>query len=229
MLETLSPTRCAGCERPGSLICDDCLSRFALIDPELSCLACGAPFGSGQCTECGGEPGACDRVLACAAFEGPVPRIVRAYKDAGEQRLAPLIAQLLYDTACHAEEAAPGRFGGILGEADAIAFVPATAEAFRRRGFDHMELIARELSSLSGVPFLDALTKHGGADQRLLGRAGRLASAADRYEVVADVRGLHLLFLDDVVTTGATIAAAATVLRAAGAASIDALALARVW
>ena len=88
-LETLSPTRCAGCERPGALICDRCLSRFQLIDPRLSCTQCGAPFGSLLCTECQGERGACERVLAAASFEDPVPRIVRAYKDGGERRSSP--------------------------------------------------------------------------------------------------------------------------------------------
>lgn len=44
LLETLSPTRCAGCERPGVLLCDDCLNKLVLIDPEESCALCGAPL-----------------------------------------------------------------------------------------------------------------------------------------------------------------------------------------
>jgi len=50
-LEALSPTRCAGCERFGALICQDCLASFALIDPCHSCIRCGAPFGDLLCTE----------------------------------------------------------------------------------------------------------------------------------------------------------------------------------
>lgn len=228
-LEALSPTRCAGCERPGSLICDDCLARLTLIDPVLACALCGAPFGADQCTECRGVPGSCDRVLAGVVFEGPAPRIVRAYKDAGEQRLAPLIAQLLLDIAEHAEEAAQGRYGGILSRADALAFVPATARAYRRRGFDHMGAIAHEFAALSGKPLVDVLIKHGAGEQRVLGRGERLAAGESVYELVGDVRGLRLLLLDDVVTTGATLSVAAGVLRAGGAAAIDGLAFARVW
>ena len=52
-LEVLSPTRCAGCERPGALICEACLSRIEVIDPVHACTRCGAPFGDMLCTECG--------------------------------------------------------------------------------------------------------------------------------------------------------------------------------
>ena len=240
-LEALSPTRCAGCERPGPLICPACLDRLVLIDPATSCIRCGAPGGYIICTECGNPTGAStsaasvaadesslSRVLATAVFEDPLPRIVRAYKDGGERRLAPLIAQMLLDTAKYAEAEAPDRYGGILAGVDALVFVPATARAYRRRGFDHMEGVARELSELSGAPLVDALVKHGSADQRRLGRAGRQASSQGAYETVERVESMRLLLVDDVITTGATLRSAARALADAGAAHIDALAVARV-
>ena len=46
---------------------------------------------------------ALDRCLACAVYAHPLPRIIKAYKDAGEHRLAPYLAELLYDTALHAQ------------------------------------------------------------------------------------------------------------------------------
>lgn len=235
-LEILSPTRCAGCERPGALVCERCLHELRLIDPSLSCTRCGAPFGSLVCTECaplqeGATPPIVrgpERVLAMAEFTEPLARTIRAYKDAGERRLAPLFAEMLLDTAEHAEAVAPERYGGILSDADAVSFVPATASAFRRRGFDHMELPARHLCELAGKPLLDALAKHGASDQRALGREGRRREALGAYEVVADVEGMRVLLIDDVVTTGATIAAAADALIDAGALHVDALSLARV-
>lgn len=236
VLEALSPSRCAGCERPGELICADCLESLELIDPASSCIHCGAPFGSLVCTECTpvtGEPhvlrsSAVGRVLAMGVYTGPLPRIIRAYKDAGEQRLAPLLGDMLLDAAEHAQACAPGRYGGLLSAADALAFVPATASAYRRRGFDHMEAIVSSLARAAGVPAVDALVKHGGADQRLLGRDERRLQAQGAYEVVADVRSARLLLVDDVITTGATVAAAADALERAGARSVDVLALARV-
>lgn len=198
-LEALSPTRCAGCERAGALICQDCLAALTLIDPRHSCTRCGAPFGDLLCTEC--------------SVEGT----------------SSAMAELLYDTALHAQVAAPERLGGVLSGADAVVFVPATAAAFRRRGFDHMEAIARPFCELSGVPLLDALVKYGHGDQRELGRKERRERAQGMYETVEGVHGRRLLLIDDVITTGATMAAASAELKRAGAAAVDGLAIARVW
>lgn len=237
VLEALSPTRCASCERPGSLVCDGCRASIVRIDPALSCTRCGAPYGSLVCTECRSEDGTLrlnaprhlDRCLAAAVFKGPPSRIIKAYKDGGERRLAPVIADLLLAAALEAEASAPDRYGGIISEVDGVVFVPSTAEAYRRRGFDHMEGVARPFAERSGAPLMDALVKHGSADQRALGREERRASAEGAFETVLDVEGLRLLLLDDVVTTGSTVDAAARALKGAGAVHVDVLALARVW
>ncbi len=233
-LEALSPTRCAGCERPGTLICERCLARLPLIDPRHACMRCGAPFGEILCTECdrdgaGANASPVARCLAMATYEDPLDRIIRVYKDAGERGLAPLLAEMLADTAAHAERVAPERYGGVVSDADALVFVPATAVAYVRRGYDHMEQIAAELSRRSGVPMLDALAKLGGADQRALGRKDRRAGMRGVFEVVERVRDMRLVLVDDVCTTGATLDAAAEALRRAGAHQVDALVLARVW
>lgn len=231
-LEALSPTRCAGCERPGVLLCDECLRSLVLIDPRESCTRCGAPYGRVLCTECRGAKTELDRCLACALFAGPLPRLIRAYKDGGERRLCHVIAQVLLDTALHAQDAAPTRYGGMLSNADFITFVPATKNAYRRRGFDHMEAVAQSLAGMAGVPVLDCIVKHGSSDQRKLGREGRLAAAGSIYEVPSSVRpgvrGARALLLDDVITTGATMTSVAATLKGAGAAHVDGLAAARV-
>ncbi len=239
--EALSPTRCLGCERSGSLICDRCLRSLQLIDPVQSCLRCAAPFGDLLCTECERDslqaqragaalaPTPVDRCLAMAVFEDPLPRIIRSYKDAGEKRAAPLLAELLFDTLLNAERAAPERYGGILTAADALVFIPATARAYRRRGFDHMQAIAVPLATMTGIELVDALVKHGSSDQRALGRQERQMTSHGAYEVVTDIAGKRILLIDDVITTGATVRSAASTLKRAGARSVDVTALARVW
>lgn len=167
--------------------------------------------------------------LAACVFEGVPARIVRAYKDGGERRLAAWIAHALFDAAHRAQKAVPKRMDAFALDADAVVFVPATPAAYRRRGFDHMEAVACEFSNLMGIPVLDALAKWGACDQRKLGRGGRLANAADAYDVVEPVAGMRLLLIDDVITTGATMGSCAEVLKRAGAAKIDCLAFTRVW
>ena len=228
-LEVLSPTRCVGCERPGALLCDRCRRELVRIDPSHACLRCGAPFGDLLCTECHGIEMACDRCLAATVFDGIPARMVRTYKDGGERRLADVVAELMLEAARAAEQSEDPRWDRLLSGADAVTFVPATAAAFRRRGFDHMDEVTQAFSKRAGIPLTDALAKRGRSDQRALGRDGRREQARGVYQVVADVRGQRLLLLDDVITTGATISAASEALKHAGADIVDALALARVW
>lgn len=232
-MEALSPTRCAGCERPGVLVCDICLNELSLIDPITSCIRCGAPFGDTLCTECHGEDLGADRVLAMAGYEGPLPRIIRAYKDAGERRLAHIFAEMLADTAEHAERVAPQRFAGFLSAADVLVPVPNTAAAYKRRGFDHMVTIAQKLDNLVDASLLDCLVKADTRDQRSMGRTGRFLAQIGAYQVLSSaqdqLKDARVILIDDVITTGSTVREVASVLAQAGVAHIDVLALARVW
>ncbi len=79
------------------------------------------------------------------------------------------------------------------------------------------------------MPVHDALVKHGAADQRVFTREERWAAGRGAYEVVEPVGDMRLLLIDDVITTGSTLNAAASALVDAGAEHVDALAFARVW
>lgn len=228
--EALWPTRCVGCDRPGTLLCPHCRAALPWIDQRWACLNCGAPAGWLACSECD-EPWE-TRAVACALpFAGVGTRLVTAYKDGHERRLAPVLAVAI---ACALDEArawpAPdGRPRFDPAATDALCFVPATERAFVRRGFDHMEGVARALSALEGIPMADVLARGPARDQRSLGRSERAANLRDSVEVVSDVAGLSLLLVDDVITTGASIRACAQALRDHGAREVSACALARVW
>ena len=112
---------------------------------------------------------------------------------------------------------------------DGVCFVPATSAAYARRGFDHMELVARERCRASGLPLTDGLVRPRARDQRVLGRDERAANLEGTMFARGDVGGARLLLLDDVATTGASIAEATRALLARGAASVTACVLARVW
>lgn len=228
------PTRCVCCDAPGELLCASCRSRLGWICQRWACPTCGAPYGWVSCTECGRSRGEAWETRACVCalpLEGAARSLALAYKDAGERRLAPVIAATV---ACALDEAAswPAADGAARFDAsavDAVCFVPATRTAYRRRGFDHMLDVARSLSGMLGLPLADVLARPHARDQRKLGREDRLANASSSMRVVGDVTGCSLLLVDDVVTTGASVRAAARALLEAGASDVTAAALARTW
>ena len=161
--------------------------------------------------------------------------MVTTLTDAHETRLAPVMAAAM---ACALDEAAAwddvcGSVGGHApsrpAAPDAIAFVPATAAAYARRGFDHMELVARALSRYLGIGVADVLVRGPSRDQRELSRSDREKNLASSVRVIDDVAGTRLLLVDDVVTTGASLAACSRALLSAGARDVSACGFARVW
>jgi predicted amidophosphoribosyltransferase len=218
ILELAFPTRCAGCELPGEVICPTCEDSLPRVDSGTACPRCGAPYGALVCTECWDTQWAFEAALALGELEAPLARMVVLHKDAGEQRLGPLLGTLL------AEKIASEWPGW----ADAVTYVPATREAKLRRGFDHGRAFGHAVAERLGVPLVAALARGRTLDQRALGRAGRAHNAAGSFSAVGDVAG-RLLLCDDVFTTGATLDAAAEVLLAAGAAHVRCAAVARAW
>ncbi len=226
--ELMWPTRCLGCGLPGELLCPDCRARLPWIDQRYACPVCGAPFGWLTCTECKGdwEMGA---TVCALPFSGVAARMACALKDSHELRAAGVIAAAMATALDEASSwrACEGGTGRLA--PDVVCFVPATPEAYLRRGFDHMELVSRELCRLSGIPLLDALSRCGARDQRKLGRDERARNLSGTVDVVGDVRGLRVLLADDVVTTGASMRECARALLARGASEVTCCALARVW
>lgn len=229
-LELIAPTRCVGCEMPGELLCDECRAALPWIEQRRACPVCGAAHGDVTCTGCEGDWET--RAMVCAlGFTGAAPRMATCLKDYHELRLAPVNAAAILTALeeARAWEALDGRPRFEADEVDAVCFVPATAEAFSRRGFDHMELTARELARMLGLPLADVLARNKASDQRGLGRSSRAANLSGTISVVDDVSGLRLLLVDDVVTTGATIRESTRALLARGAAPVTACSLVRVW
>ena len=230
--ELLWPTRCVCCELPGELLCDECRASMPWINQRWACPFCGAPFGWLTCTECKHDPEwLLDACVCACTYEGPAASLVTKLKDAHELRLAPIVAAAM---TCALEEAegwqtSDGTRRIDLSSIDALCFVPATADAYARRGFDHMELVSRELAKLTDIPLADILIREQAADQRKLTKEARVENLANTIRALDDVSGMHILVADDVLTTGASMNEAARALKQRGAARVSAAALARVW
>lgn len=227
-LETLWPTRCAVCDLPGEdVLCPDCARALVVVDACLACPRCGAPHGIVQCTECnevmlnaaGIDAFPIDAMAHALVLDDAARRIVSAYKDGDERRLRTTIAERMEAYVGPLERA----------EGFAVAFIPDTAEAVRRRGFDHAREIAQELARRCGLECVELFERPKSTDQRELGRRQRIDNMRNAMHVKEGVRmPERVLVVDDVCTTGSTMYAACAALREAGVRRIHALTFGQV-
>lgn len=219
LLELILPTRCAGCDLPGALLCERCREALPIVQAEWACVRCGAPYGHLVCTECWRAEPAFEAGVCAGSLEPPLSRCIAIYKDAGERRLGELLGSLL-----------GGALASWRGWPQAVVAVPASPAALRTRGFDHTGLIAARVGVMLGVPVLPALVTAGARDQRTLGRTERQANVAGVFQAAEGISlPARVLLIDDVMTTGSTLDAAASELLGAGAQAVRVGAVARAW
>lgn len=225
----LSPIVCMSCHKRGHFICENCYTRLPFISPSLACRNCASPYGWLSCTACD-EPWELTQTSSVLELSPLVRRMITDFKDRGELRLAVVIAALMssYVMQLLDKDGASARAHAFL-HPDCVCFVPATALAYRRRGFDHMELVAKNFCAYTRLPFADIALRPQAADQRKLSRTARRANLSGSISILKDCSGLSFLILDDVITTGASIRELASALRARGAREVAALSFARAW
>jgi ComF family protein len=212
VLDLLLPPHCPACGREDVALCASCRDDMTrrLDEPA------GMPIG--MATD---QPAGLAQLEWCTAYNGPARACLHALKYGGELRLVEPLAELM---------AQRWQRSGIGGEL--LVAVPVHAQRRRERGFDQAELLARQLSGRLRLPVLPALERAARTRaQHDLGRGERVGNVGGVFAVpprlAGRVSGRWLVLVDDVVTTGATLSACATALRAAGALAVSALTLAR--
>ena len=221
VLDFIFPPSCAGCGTTGSLICVNCQKQFVWIKEPI-CEICGQPtLKSGRCLPCTKVPPAIDQIRAPILYTEAVTRIIHNFKYYDQFALAKPLANLM--------SAAIPQFNSNL-FAELIVPIPLHKKREKQRGFNQAGLLAKELGRTSNMAIsYDALHRvKETSSQAKLTRKERISNMTDAFDVAGElVQGKHILLVDDVCTTGATLFAAAAQLKAAGARSVRGLCVAR--
>ncbi len=208
LADLLAPPGCAACGLPGAgVLCPPCRAELPWLGP--ACPRCALPAPCGRCPA---RRAPYARAWAPVALAGPARALVHALKLGGALPAADVMAATM--------------LRGIPAGAAALVPVPGRPAAVRRRGFDHAAVLARALARRAdGAAVLALLERAGGPAQVGAGRRERLRGPA--VGTTGAPVPARVVLVDDVHTTGATFAACARALRAAGAAEVVALSFAR--
>jgi ComF family protein len=198
-----------------SRFCTPCFAALPRIERE-RCRICALPLTSGAvCGACLAEPPHYDAVCAAYAYDFPVAALIHAYKYGGNLSLARVLAHELA--------------GGAPREFDALVPMPLSAARLRERGFNQAHELARTIGRKLRLPVLAHACRkvRDTAPQAALEWSARRSNVRGAFVCDADLAGLRVGVVDDVMTTGATLDELARVLKRAGAAQVRGLVVAR--
>lgn len=222
LLHVLYPSRCPMCSARSDRwqcapICDAC---WSLITPYTgpSCTSCGLPLASihaNVCCECLRSAPFFSNVLVYGLYEGVLAEAIHQFKFSGIRRLAYPLASFLLQLE--------------IPRADCLVAVPMSKKDLLRRGFNHSLLLAYVISKKTGIPLVtNGLMKVRETPPQVGLSAGeRQRNLSRAFAVRRNLENLHLILVDDVITTGATVNECSRALREAGVRHITVLALAR--
>ncbi|WP_372017022.1 ComF family protein [Pseudoxanthomonas sp. 10H] len=214
------PRRCLACEEPGGSgldLCPACLEGLPV--QRAACLRCAVPLATaGTCGRCLQHPPPLAAAHAALLYAAPMDRLVPRFKFHRDLAAGRLLAQLM----AHA-------FAGC-DRPQALVPVVLHQRRLRGRGYDQALELARPLAAILRLPLRTDLLRRvrDTPAQSQLDAAARRRNLRGAFEVAGGDLPAHVALVDDVMTTGATLHAAAIALRRAGVARVDAWVCARV-
>ncbi len=233
ILSVVLPARCFGCDRELRAeqylgACCDCWTGLLPLVPPV-CASCGVALpletdlvgpARGRCAACVLAPLGLDGVRAAVRYDSLSRRFLLRAKSGGRKEILSVLGRQLGSMLS---------VSGFAGGCTIVAPVPSHPWVLFRRGYNPALEIARPAAKTVALPLVRLLSRRLArrrASKRL--RApGRRLSVVDAFRVRAGLKGHRVLLIDDVLTTGATLAACADALRRAGAVEVRAAVWAR--
>lgn len=213
----LLPQDCRLCGLPSgdALLCAGCHDELPRL-PAAHCPVCALPVPTGDvCGRCLKHPPAFDATLAVWAYAEPADQLIHALKFRARLPLAGWFARELHTLG--------------LPPCDLLLAMPLHPDRLRERGFNQSVEIGRVLGRLGRLHFdaFGLVRLHDTPPQRGLAWAQRRRNVRGAFAVRTEVAGKHVVVVDDVLTTGASLHEVARTLKSAGALTVTNLVLAR--
>lgn len=214
------PSACQICHAwPSQALCAPCVERFA--QPTQRCPTCALTLTQNLCPNCVVHPSPLDACVTAVSYDFPWSTCITRFKFQADPGLARALAELMR----HAPWIEPA-----IEAANMVIPMPLSSQRLRDRGFNQALELARHLAPQKTQAHA-LLRSRDSAHQVGATREERLDLVRDAFwvapEYASDVRGKHVVLLDDVMTTGASLYEAARALRSAGAAHITGMVFAR--
>jgi ComF family protein len=228
-LDIALPTLCVACREPvaGEGVCAACWAKLSFIAPPF-CPKLGIPFVYDPGPEllsmqAIADPPAYQRARAAVRYDEVAKTLVHALKYQDRTDLAPAMGRWM---------ARAGR--ELLDGADALVPVPLHWRRGWSRRYNQSGALARVIERATGVPVAGSALRRVKPTRQQIGlsRSERATNVQGAFQVAADrkadIQGRHIVLIDDVLTSGATVDACARALLRARAAKVDVLVFARV-
>lgn len=214
LLSLLAPHECLGCGVQGALICSNCALKLPRITER--CYRCRRLNPNNlTCSKCR-KQSRLTQVKVATVYSNSAKEIVWKLKFSGAQAAAKSMASIMLQQIESSQNTI-------------IVPVPTATSRVRQRGYDQAVLLAKEVAKQAGLKYVSCLSRTTQAHQVGAGRSQRIKQLANAFRVTKSdqIAGAHILLIDDVITTGATLESAALILKKAGAKRVDALVFAQ--
>jgi ComF family protein len=201
LIEFITPGECLNCGKEGALLCQNCLP-VSIITKRPTCYRCNKLSETGKtCSSCRSSSKLAG-VTVASHYDGAIKELITALKY-GHQRSAATISANLITPLLSTEDF------------DVVTAVPTSPQ--RRRGYNQAALIAKAVARDLCLPYRETLARTRNIHQVGAARQQRLEQVKGIFRSTKDVFGQRVLIIDDVLTTGATMAECARELKTAGA------------
>lgn len=214
-LQIIAPHYCCGCQKAGALLCKSCI--YNITDEYTnSCMNCGKLSIDGVCQECSKKV-AYQKGWCVGVRDEALKELINRYKFEYAKAAHKPLASLLHQTL------------PIFPKDTVVVSIPTIGKHIRQRGYDHALLLSRHFAKQRRLRFSPVLKRRNNTVQREAANAKeREKQATGAFKCAQKLdKTVPYLIIDDVITTGATIRAAAKCLKQSGAEQIFIAAVAR--